>query len=534
MLLLRVQIMNRRRLVSGGVVVSAALFVVWSIWLAVSVHRLQRRVEDNVALLRASTNLAIVVRQRAPVESYRHAREQLLRNPAAGRFASAVASIDDAPGPTRTEATLTAIDTLVAAVRADQTVVARTLSNRWAQMDILAGVASLQALILAWCWILIDRSRNRAEAQNLAKSQFLANMSHEIRTPISGVLGMVDLLMAGGLSPQEQREYLEAAKMSGDAMLHMLNEILDLSKIEAGRLELELAPYPLRDVLQEATRALTAIAHRKGLTLHSTVAEDVPELLLGDPHRMRQILINLIGNAVKFTERGSVTVAVTRSGEELVCAVADTGIGVPVDKQKLIFEPFRQADASASRRYAGTGLGLTISAQLLQLMGGRISVSSEPGKGSLFTVVVPLRLASGPGAVALEPTPEAGRPTRSLRILVADDNVVNQKIFRAMIAADGHEVVLVGDGAAAARTAMEQKFDAVLMDVQMPGLDGFEATGRIREQERAPDHHLWIVALTAHAMGGDRERCLAAGMDDYLTKPITRESLRIALSHVPQ
>jgi signal transduction histidine kinase/ligand-binding sensor domain-containing protein/CheY-like chemotaxis protein len=381
----------------------------------------------------------------------------------------------------------------------------------------------------------IERLLTEAQQASRLKSEFLANVSHEIRTPMNGILGMTDLVLATPLT-DEQRDYLDTARLSANSLLTILNDVLDFSKIEAGRLDLNPIDFSLLQCVRETSKMLRVGAAKKGLVLECEVADNVPDNVVGDPDRLRQVLCNIIGNAIKFTAEGGVYMSVdeeasSEEGAMLRFTVRDTGIGIAHEKQQLIFEAFRQADGSTTRKYGGTGLGLAISSSLVEMMGGSIRVKSAVGAGSTFSFTAEFGVA--PAASGHKPIDVSslknmleaagarnGSAPASLSILLAEDNPVNQRLSMRLLERRGHRVELASSGREAIEWLERKCFDLILMDLQMPDMDGLEATALIREREKRGGGRTPIVALTAHTMKGDRERCLEAGMDNYINKPI--------------
>jgi len=392
----------------------------------------------------------------------------------------------------------------------------------WSAEDITERRQTQQALADA---------RDAAEAASRAKSAFLANTSHEIRTPLNGLLGLARLALQPGQTEQRRQQYLAQIVDSTQSLTGIISDILDLSKVEAGRITLEDVSFGLRDTLASVHHAYLSLAEGKDLALVLSIGDDVPETVRGDPLRVRQILTNLVANAIKFTERGSVRIEVGVRGDKIRLAVHDTGPGIDADTQQRLFEPFSQADDSTTRRYGGTGLGLSICRELAQLMGGSVGINSAPGYGSAFWADLPL-----PAAMA-SPPPHLGNevlaPLQGGRVLIAEDNPVNMLIAVAMLEQWGLDVAQAADGAAAveavnAAAAAGRPFDLVLMDVHMPVLSGHAAVRQLRKRFDA--EALPIVALTAAALTSERDEALAAGMNDFLTKPIDVARLRETLA----
>jgi signal transduction histidine kinase/ActR/RegA family two-component response regulator len=419
--------------------------------------------------------------------------------------------------------------------------VAAPESDFWRIAGYFGGAGLLLlAGVLGWNWTLrrqvlertsaLAAAKETAEAATRAKSEFLATMSHEIRTPLNAVIATASVLETTKLTT-DQRELLEVIRRGGGSLLSVVTDVLDFSKIEAGHLELHTEAFDLRLLIDDVVQMVERTASDKGLAIASEVAGDVPNWVSGDAHRLRQVLLNLVTNAVKFTTIGRVDLRVTiePSFDErraIRVAVQDTGLGIPAGRLDRLFKPFTQVDSSTTRRFGGTGLGLTISRSLIELMGGEIGVTTEPGTGSTFWFCVPLAAADAPARRAgVMPA----RPAAPLRILMAEDNPVNQLVQRRMITHHGHTCDVVNDGEEAVSAAAASTYDVVVLDLQMPRMGGLEAAEAIRRQRHCP----WLIVLTADATSETRRECLRVGMDDYLTKPITADAVAAALAKVP-
>lgn len=383
--------------------------------------------------------------------------------------------------------------------------------------------------------IELNKAKQITEEATLAKSSFLANMSHEIRTPLNGIIGMADLALMDENNTESQTERLNDIRQSGESLLDIINEILDISKIEANKLVLEEIEFNTRDLIKKIEKLLSVKTFRKELEFTTNISSDMPDILIGDPLRIRQILINLAGNAIKFTNKGSVSINVKllkkeKNNLKIEFSVEDTGIGISKEKIAYLFESYSQAEKSTARRHGGTGLGLTISKKLVEMMDGTIEVESEIGKGSKFYFIIELKQgktlkATDKSSIKNQETEKEKTSFKQLSVLIVEDQLINRKIIFQLLKRKGHKITSAENGKIALEKAKSEKFDMIFMDIQMPEMDGLEATKLIRKFEKDNKTHTPIIAMTAHAMKGDKEVCLAAGMNHYVTKPINPAEL---------
>jgi PAS domain S-box-containing protein len=468
------------------------------------------RTDDDTSICLVATDLTELEAQATSIRVLREQRQALEASRA--ELESANASLRDS----RRSALNVAEDAVAARLQAEET-----------SVELRREVAERKRVEEE-----LQRAKEMAESATRAKSQFLANMSHELRTPMTGVLGMLDLALSGNLKA-EQRNFLEAADTSARSLLRILNDILDLTKIEMGKFSMEEKPFSIRKCVDDTFKILLPVAKSKGLGFNFSISDDMPEILIGDQTRLNQVLTNLVGNAVKFTNKGKVEIHVASAASapggkrRITVAVTDTGIGIPGDKRDLLFKSFSQVDESHSRSYGGTGLGLAISKEIVERMGGTITFTSDEGKGSTFSctipfgevetqrdaVIAPSRTETPGGAFHQEGT---GKPL----LLIAEDDPVIGILLQTMLHRAGYEMHVAEDGQKAVEMWETGNYGLIMMDVQMPRMNGFQATAAIREKEGARGSHIPIVAMTAHALKEDKERCIDAGMDAYLSKPI--------------